>query len=214
VALEQDLRVVGERGDDRPRHVGGAARELDPQRRALARGLDDDREVQALLDVRQRLGGAELLERGLAEGVEVGRGHAGVAQVVLGHDLVHAADAGRRAGGGVGHADQLEQLLHGAVLAARAVQGDERDVGRHGAQAVDEVGADVHRDDLVAEARQRILHPGAGAQRDLALERAPALEHRDLHARLARRCSGTTLGPSGADGRSAGAAGSVPVSVP
>ena len=46
---------------------------LMPERGALRGRLDDDREVQPLLDRRQRLGGAERLERGLAEGVEVGR---------------------------------------------------------------------------------------------------------------------------------------------
>ena len=47
------------------------------------------------------------------------------------------------------------------------------------AQARDEVVADVDADHLVAQALERVLHAGARAQRDLALQRAPALEHRD-----------------------------------
>ena len=148
--------------------------------------LDHDRELQPLLDRRQRLGGAELPERGLAERVEVRRGDAGVAHRVLGQHLVGGADAGRHARAGVGDPQHLEQLLHGAVLAVAAVQRDERDVGPSPLSRLDEVGADVDRDDLVAEPLQRVLDARAGAQRHLALERAPALEDRD-GAHLCRR---------------------------
>ena len=47
----------------------------------------------------------------------------------LASDLVHAARAGGGAGAGEGDAEDLEQLLGGAVLAADPVQGDEGDVG-------------------------------------------------------------------------------------
>ena len=67
----------------------------------------------------------------------------------------------------------LEQLLHGAVLAAAPVQRDERDVRRRASRRrVDQVAADVDRDDLVAEPLERVLDARARAQRDLALERA------------------------------------------
>ena len=112
---------------------------------------------------------------------------------------------------GVGDADELEQLLDRAVLAAAAVQGDERDVGTLGLQAVDEVRADVDRQHVVPEPRERVLDPGAGAQRDGPLERRPALEHRDLHE-ASRRRSGTTLARIGS--ALFGAAGLTPVSVP
>ena len=102
--------------------------------------------------------------------------------------------------GGVRDADQLEQLLDGPVLAAAAVQGDERDVRALGLQAVDEVGADVDRQHLVPEPRQRVLHPRAGAQRDRALQRGAALEHRDLHE-ASRRRSGTTFSRLGVAAR-------------
>ena len=150
------------------------------------------------------------------ERVEVGRGDAGVAHRVLGEHLVHAADAGGRAGAGVGEADELEQLLHGAVLAAAAVQRDERDVGARRLEPLDEVGADVDARHLVAEPLERVLHLGAGAQRDVALERAAALEHGDP-AHCARRRSGSTLGSAGSETGGAArrtGAGSAPVSVP
>ena len=81
VALEQHLGR--RRRTPRPAPPGTSAAErgeLDPERRALRGRLDDDREAEPLLDRRQRLGGAELLERGLAEGEEVGRRQPGLAQ--------------------------------------------------------------------------------------------------------------------------------------
>ena len=71
--------------------------------------------------------------------------------------------------------------------------------GRSARQAVDEVGADVDRQHVVAEPRQRVLDARAGAQRDRALQRRPALEHRDLHE-ASRRRSGTTFSRLGASG--------------
>ena len=56
------------------------------------------------------------------------------------------------------------------------------------AEALDEVGADVDRDDVVAEALERVRDARAGAQRDVALQRLPALEHGD--AVIARRRRG------------------------
>ena len=61
VPLKQHLAVVGERGDERRRQLRRAPCELDPQRRALAGGLDDDWKAQRLLDLGQRLAGAEHL---------------------------------------------------------------------------------------------------------------------------------------------------------
>ncbi len=179
MALQQHPRVVGERRHQRGRHVGGGARELDPQRGALARGLHDDREVQPLLDRGQRLGGAQLAERRLVEGEELGRRDAGVQQQVLGEHLVHRARAGQDAGARVGHAEDLQQLLHGAVLAVAAVEGHERDLGRLVAQPADQVEAHVDAHHLVAQPLERVLHARARAQRHLALERAAALEDRD-----------------------------------
>ena len=97
-------------------------------------------------------------------------------------DLVDAARAGGDPGPGEGDAEDLQQLLDGAVLAAAAVHGDEGDVGPLGDQPLDQVAAGVERHDLVAEPLERVLDPGAGAQRDAALQRPPALEDGDLHA--------------------------------
>ncbi len=97
------------------------------------------------------------------------------------------------------------------------MQGHERDVRARLLEPVDEVGADVDRGDVVAEALQRVLDLRAGAEGDLALERAAALEQRDA-AHCARRRSGRTLasstGAAGASARGRGLAGSAPVSVP
>ena len=78
-----------------------------------------------------------------------------------------------------GQPEDLEQLLHRAVLAVAAVQRDERDVGLRLAQPLDQVVADVDRDRLVAEPVERVLDARARAQRHLALERRAALEDRD-----------------------------------
>ncbi len=95
-----------------------------------------------------------------------------------------------------GIADEFQQLLDGAVLAAAAVQRDEGDVRALGLQALHEVGADVDREHLVPEARQRVLDARPGAQRDRPLQRVAALQDRDLHE-ASRRRSGTTLPEDG-----------------
>ena len=74
--------------------------------------------------------------------------------------------------------------------------------GASDAQPRDQVLAEVEGGDLVAERGERVLDPGAGAHRDLALQRAAALEHRDLHDSSFRRGIGTTSPPgSGSGGR-------------
>ena len=224
VALEQHLRVVGEGRDERGRHVLGAARELDAERRALARGLHHDRELEPLLDGGQRLGRAELAEGGLVEGEE-GRGRdAGLDHQVLGEHLVGGPRAGRGPGARVRHAGDLEQLLDGAVLAVASVHRHERHVRPRLAQARHQVRGDVDPHHVVPEPLERVLHARAGAQRHRPLERAAALEHHDpahppraRRSRSARPGSGSTRAPSSAAlGRlaAAGTAGSSPVSVP
>ena len=101
---------------------------------------------------------------------EVRRRDPRVAHRVLGEHLVGRADAGRHARAGVGDADDLQQLLHGPVLAVAAVQRDERDIGRVRGQAVEQVRSDVDRDDPVAEALKRLLDARPRLERDLALE--------------------------------------------
>ena len=120
--------------------------------------------TERLLQPTERVGGAELAEGGLVEGEPVGGGETGVLDRVLRLHLVHAARAGRRAGPGEGDAEDLQQLLHRSVLAAHAVHGDEGDVGALRHQALDQVGADVDRQHLVAEPLQRVLDPRARSQ--------------------------------------------------
>ena len=121
-----------------------------------------------------------------------------------------------------GIADELEDLLHRAVLAVAAVERDERDVRPRVGEPLDQVRADVDRDDVVAQPLEGVAHPGAGAQRDLPLEGLPALEHRDAAHRSppARRRSGTMRAPGSSESATrsprqldAGGVGSVPVSV-
>jgi hypothetical protein len=141
---------------------------------------------------------------------------------VLGEDLVGAADARRDARAGVRDPEQLEQLLDRAVLAVAAVQRDERDVGRGVAQRGDEVVPDVDRDDVVAQALERVLDPRARLQRDAALERPAALEDGDRLIAAARRAGAAAAPAAGGSGgrRRRGRAaparrpGAAPVSVP
>jgi len=95
----------------------------------------------------------------------------------LASTLSAARDAGRDARTGVRDADHLEQLLHRAVLAVATVQRDECHVGSRRRQLGHQIRSDVNRHHVMAEALERILHASAGAQRNLALERAPALEN-------------------------------------
>ena len=235
VPLEQDLLVVGEGGDEAAGHVGRGPRELDPERRAARRGLHDDREVEPLLDRLQRVGRAQLPEGRLAEGEELGCGDARLDEQVLGEDLVDRADAGEDPRAGVRDPEDLEELLDGAVLAVPPVERDERGVGRRGTQALDQVGPHVDRDNLVAEALERVLDARPRAKRHLPLERGPALQDGDLAhdvwarpSPVRRRGIGTTravpsssaASPEDSGGvargraRSAAAARSSPVSVP
>ena len=122
-----------------------------------------------------------------------------------------------------GMPEDLEQLLDGAVLAVAAVQGDEADVGRELAQARDEVVADVDgRAPSWPRRSQRVLDARAGPQRDLALQRAPALRTATRLMPAARRAQAQDAGQVRAVGRrlSAGrlardaGAAACPVSVP
>src|SRR6185503_20693487 len=71
VTLEQDAIVVAEGGDQRLRHVAGITGELDAERRTLCGRLHHHREAEPFLDRGQRLPGAQLLERDLAEREEL-----------------------------------------------------------------------------------------------------------------------------------------------
>ena len=98
----------------------------------------------------------------------------------FGEVLVPGEHRSEHAGTGVGDLEELEQLLDHAVLAELAVQRDVDRVGPLGAQRVDELGDEVEREHAVAARLERRDDARAGLQRDLALERAPAHENRDL----------------------------------
>src|SRR5437588_7214915 len=141
---------------------------------------------------------------------------------MLGEDLVRRPDARRDPGSGVGNPHRFEQFLHRSVLAVAPMQRDERDFGPHRLELLDQIRAHVDRDDLVAEPLERILDPGAGPQRHLTLQRAPALEDGYAHqARLrgsrstfASRSSCTGGGVTGGGLGRAGLAGAAGVFTP
>ncbi len=170
VALDHHPVVIGKGGDQRLGHLGGTGREPHPERGPAGRRLYDQRVAEPVADLIQRLGGAELAEGDRVEREPVRGRHLGGAQRVLGDRLVERSPAGGGAGARVGDAEDLEQLLHRPVLAALAVQGDERRVGPLLAQRRDQPRADVHRDDLMPEPRERILDPSPAAQRHLPLQ--------------------------------------------
>src|SRR5581483_513012 len=60
-----------------------------------------------------------------------------------------------------------------------AVQRDKGQVGLGRGQLLNQIGADVDRQNVVAQALERVLDAGARLQRHLTLERATALENRD-----------------------------------
>ena len=99
----------------------------DPDRRAQPRRLDEHRQPQR----------RELAEHAVAIRRPARRAHArvvdlrdpGARQQVLRDDLVQAHGRREHARADVRHVEQLEQALHRAVLAERAVQHRERDLG-------------------------------------------------------------------------------------
>ncbi len=115
--LDEHLLVVAEGECDRRFELGGVVGFRDPDRRAEPRGLDEHR-------VGERVGG--LLAA--AQGDVAGDRDAAVAQHRLAQVLVHGERRSGHAGAHVGHAGQLEEALHGAVLAEGPVQQREDDV--------------------------------------------------------------------------------------
>src|SRR5712672_502635 len=80
----------------------------------------------------------------------------------------------------VGNGQDLEQALDGAVLARPAVQQIEGYVRLCGRERGRHVAVDVDAGDPIALALERIRAGLAGAQRDLALRRPAAHQHRDV----------------------------------
>ena len=78
------------------------------------------------------------------------------------------------------------------------MQRHERDVGPQLDQPAHQLVVDVDPVDLVAQAAGGFLDPLTGLQRDLALQRASALEDRDPHQPLLRRRPAVRSGTTGA----------------
>src|SRR5262249_57122716 len=165
------------------------------------RRLDEDRVAERVLD-------------GVAESNRVvpRNGDAAVAHDLLEEILVHRERRRRDACADVGDVRELEQPLHRAVLAERAVEDREDDVdsaerphravarwdrqrlGRKswvrplsegpgpGFEGPPSVAADRHRDHVVAVGVERLEHGPGRGEGDLVLARAPAREQRDADA--------------------------------
>ena len=103
-------------------------------------------------------------------------------QQVLGEHLVHALDAGQHPRTRVRQAQDLQQLLHRAVLAALAVHGDEDAVGPRLHQATHQRLVYVDAGDPVPPRLQRPDDPPPGAHRDVPLQGASPVEHAHVAA--------------------------------
>ncbi len=140
--------------------------------RALARGLDD----HGCAQLGQGLHGFF----GTGHQAPIGGGQALKAPNALGHDFVHGNGRGHHTRAGVGDAQQFQCPLHRAVFAVAPVQGDEAarvalgfQLGQAGMGGVKGMGIHAH-------AAQRLQHATAGHQRNLALGRIAAHQHRHL----------------------------------
>ena len=188
------------------RSSSSLARLRDPDGRAQPRGLHEhgepERILEAVLAPEQR--------DALRDGDPL------VAQDGLEQVLVHAERRGRHARADVGHVRELEQPLHGPVLAERPVQHGKDDVdaaerlgdarGRHGqrlggrasvplqlgprarAELPAPVAADLDRHRLVARRVERLDHRARRSERDLVLARAATHDDGDAEPRHQGTC--------------------------
>jgi hypothetical protein len=196
-SLDEELAVVagGElEGADQLVLVAGLA---DADGAALVGGLDEAGEAEAGVHVVDDL--VALVQGAEVGGVELdprddGDGGSWWCRTCLKRGLVHAQGGGEHAAADVGQAEDLEQALEGAVLAVRAVQDREHEVGAegeevaHGLAVADDAGergvdrsgapaavaADAEQDRCEAIAVERGEHLGRAAQRDLVLRAAAA----------------------------------------
>ena len=99
----------------------------------------------------------------------------------LGAPLVHRQRGGHHAAAGVRNPQRLERALHGAVLAEAAVQRDEaraRSRSRFSSHRSRSAGSNACASTPFS--RSAASTRVAGQERDLALGRRPAHQHRDL----------------------------------
>ena len=82
---------------------------------------------------------------------------------------------------GVGDAHGLEHALDAAVLAIAPMKCVEADIGRNLGKARRNVVADIETAHAIALRFERVGAGLAGAERNLALGRQPAHQHRDVN---------------------------------
>ena len=126
-SLHQDAPVVT-RGQHQAACGGiGVLRDSQPDGRALAHRLDDQRQAEPPDQALDDLGGDALLDLELLEvrDVQPGAGHHGV-----GARLVHAQRRSQDARARIGNSQQLQHSLHCSVLTQPSVQRVEDDVGK------------------------------------------------------------------------------------
>ena len=192
---------------------------MTPSEEPCDAGLTTSGNVEPLLDRGERVGGAELAERDLAERDPVGRRQPAVAQRVLGQDLVGAAHAGVHAASRC-RGSRAPRAAPARCRPRRRGRAARRTRRRARTRAAARRGRRRRRSTRPRCPRRSsaCLDAGARRERDLALERATALEDGDSrHASRERRpsarpaCgSGTTSAidspaAAGAGGAAAGA---------
>ena len=137
--LEQHAVVVAEADDQGGGHLVRRAANLTPSAEPWPAGLTISG-MPSRSSISPSASAAPSSRKAVAlKANQSGVGIPSGAHLVLGQDLVHAANAGGDAGAGVGEAEDLEQLLGRAVLAIGAVQGDEGDVGPLGGQPLHQI---------------------------------------------------------------------------
>ena len=140
--------------------------------RSLAGRLDDHGGAQGFE------GSARFVDAG--DHAPIGRGQSLEAPDALGHDLVHGDARGHHSRPRVGNPEQLQRALDRAVLAIAAVQRDEAAVEPLHLELIHVLPGRVERVGIDAPVLQGLEHTGARHQRDFALGRAAAHEHRHL----------------------------------
>ena len=188
VVLEQHLAVVGEGGHQRARDVGARAGEPDAQRRALAGGLDHEREAEprARSPAARSPAPSSRKEDSVKEW-KSGVGMPAVAHQVLGEHLVGAA-ACRRPRPSPCRAARSPRAAPGRCRPRRRGRAGRRRRRRGPPRAARPPAAARRRSRrLVAEPLERVLDLGAPYAATPAARASAPLEHGHLHRSLRRR---------------------------
>src|SRR5437867_7908133 len=181
VLLDQRRRAVSKRRLQRCPQAPPFPDDGDPECRTLTDGLDHQGKLVA-----GREGSSPLAE---APHEPARHRQPAMFQQALRHRLVHRHGAGLDPRPGIGHPQHFEHSLDRAVLAARPMQRDERDLRPDFPEARDHGRVHFQRNGVVALPDQRRPDRPAAAERDLPLGGQPSHQHRDalggqqLHAR-------------------------------